>query len=107
MGMTKNTDGEAKEQANLLAASSKPCFTDLRAWWWDLYQHYQARQRDQQRDYYYKAQNHYDDWINCLKLVFVASDSTISLKGGQNAKFCADENDKVICDRTAVGTWEK
>ena len=30
-----------------------------------------------------------------------------TLRGGRGAKLCADEGGKVICDRDAVGSWEK
>jgi hypothetical protein len=32
---------------------------------------------------------------------------TFSLRGGKGNKFCADEGNRVICNRDAVGAWEK
>tara|TARA_B110000259_G_scaffold50992_1_gene60092 strand:- start:96 stop:344 length:249 start_codon:yes stop_codon:yes gene_type:complete len=29
------------------------------------------------------------------------------LKGGRDGKYCADEGHRVVCNRTAIGPWEK
>jgi hypothetical protein len=34
-------------------------------------------------------------------------DGTYSIKGGRDNKFCADENDQIVCNRNSVGGWEK
>ena len=35
------------------------------------------------------------------------SDGTYALKGGRGGKYCADEEDKIVCDRDTVGSWER
>tara|TARA_B100000780_G_scaffold208287_1_gene148459 strand:- start:626 stop:874 length:249 start_codon:yes stop_codon:yes gene_type:complete len=29
------------------------------------------------------------------------------LKGGRHGKYCADEGDRIKCNRSAIGPWEK
>ena len=35
------------------------------------------------------------------------SDGTYYLQGGRDYKYCSDEGNKIVCNRTSVGAWEK
>jgi len=37
----------------------------------------------------------------------MVGDGKIALEGGRGGKYCADENEKVICNRNKIKAWEK